>query len=91
LGRLDGKVALITGGAGGQGTEEARRFSGEGAAGIVLADVADDAGHRAAAEIANASYVHLDVTAEADWDAATGGSTSSSTMPASTSNGRSST
>lgn len=70
MGRLEGKVALITGGAGGQGSEEGRLFIAEGAAGVVLADVADAAGTTTAAATSRTSYVHLDVTSEADWDAA---------------------
>ena len=71
--RLQGKVALITGAARGQGAEEARRFAKEGAK-VVLADVTDQEGTAVAAEIAemggDALYVHLDVTNEDEWDAA---------------------
>ncbi len=71
--RLQGKVALITGAARGQGAAEARLFAQEGAK-IVLGDVLDQDGSRVAAEIAEtggeAVYVHLDVTNEDDWDAA---------------------
>ena len=71
--RLQGKVALITGAARGQGAAEARLFAQEGAK-IVLADVLDQEGTSVAAEIAetgnDAFYVHLDVTNENDWDAA---------------------
>ena len=67
MGRLDGKVALITGAARGQGLSEARRFTAEGAA-VVLVDVLDDAGRAAAAEIGSAAtYHHLDVTDEDQW------------------------
>ena len=44
--RLDGKVAVITGAAGGIGAALARRFAAEGAAGVALSDV----DHEAAAE-----------------------------------------
>ncbi|MDA1127716.1 MAG: glucose 1-dehydrogenase [Chloroflexi bacterium] len=71
--RLQGKVALITGAARGQGAAEARLFAQEGAK-VVLADVLDQEGTAVAAEIAEAGgdavYVHLDVTNEDDWDAA---------------------
>ncbi len=68
--RLEGKVALITGGARGQGAAEARSFAQEGAK-VVIADVLDQEGTAVAAEIAEAGgdslYVHLDVSNEADW------------------------
>ena len=69
-GRLEGKVALITGASGGQGAVEAQRFAEEGAA-VVLADVADDAGAALAAQVRDrggaALYVPLDVTSQAAW------------------------
>jgi NAD(P)-dependent dehydrogenase (short-subunit alcohol dehydrogenase family) len=73
MGRLAGKVALISGGARGQGAAEGRLFVREGAA-VVLGDVLDDDGKKVEAEIreagGQATYVHLDVTREADWQAA---------------------
>ena len=70
MGRLDGKVAIITGGARGQGAAEGRLFAAEGAH-VVLADVLDDDGRAVADEIGDAArYVHLDVTDEAQWQAA---------------------
>ena len=67
-GRLDGKVAIITGAARGTGEATARRFAAEGAA-VVLCDVLDDAGRSAAEKIGpSAVYMHLDVTRESDWD-----------------------
>jgi 3alpha(or 20beta)-hydroxysteroid dehydrogenase len=69
-GRLDGKVAIISGGARGQGAAEARLFAAEGAK-VVLGDVLDEEGQAVAAEIGDAAlYVHLDVTDEAQWEAA---------------------
>ena len=69
MGRLDGKVALITGGASGMGMVAARLFASEGAR-IVLTDVADDAGETVAEEIegagGEAAYVHADVSREDD-------------------------
>ena len=71
--RLEGKVALITGAARGQGAAEARMFALEGAK-VILADVTDQEGMAVAAEIAEAGgdalYVHLDVTNEEEWDSA---------------------
>ncbi|MCH8226089.1 MAG: glucose 1-dehydrogenase [Chloroflexi bacterium] len=73
MGRLDGKVAIISGGARGQGAAEARMFAREGAK-VVIGDVLDAEGTRVAAEISesggDALYVHLDVTQEEDWRSA---------------------
>jgi len=69
MGVLDGKVALISGAARGQGEAEARRFAAEGAM-VVLGDVLD-AGAEVAEDIGKAArYVHLDVTREDDWSRA---------------------
>ena len=68
MGRLEGKVALISGGARGQGAAEARAFVEEGAK-VVFGDIIDENGYEVEAEInktAEASkYIHLDVTNEA--------------------------
>jgi len=73
MNRLAGKVALISGGARGQGATETRMFVSEGAA-VVFGDVLDDEGKKLEAETrakgGQATYVHLDVTREADWRAA---------------------
>jgi cyclopentanol dehydrogenase len=73
MGRLDGKVAIISGGARGQGATEARMFAKEGAK-IVIGDLLNAEGQAVAAEIAelggDCTYVHLDVTSEDDWRAA---------------------
>jgi NAD(P)-dependent dehydrogenase (short-subunit alcohol dehydrogenase family) len=59
-GRLDGRVAVITGAASGIGLETARRFASEGA-NVVVADLADGPGEAAATEVGGI-YVHTDVT-----------------------------
>ncbi len=59
-GRLEGKVAVVTGGASGIGAASARRFAAEGAR-VVVADLLADAG-RAVAEEAGGSFVEVDVT-----------------------------
>lgn len=69
-GRLDGKVAVITGGASGIGEGTVRRFVEEGAR-VVVADVQDEPGRALAAEIgSSARFVHTDVTSEDDVAAA---------------------
>ncbi len=67
MGRLEGKTALITGGARGQGAAEATLFAEEGA-NVVLSDVLDAAGDRTADTIGG-TFLHHDVTSEEEWAA----------------------
>lgn len=73
MGRLDGKVAFISGGARGMGAAEARLFAKEGAK-VAIGDVLDDDGRQVEAEINESGgacvFVHLDVTSEANWQEA---------------------
>ncbi|MED5429416.1 MAG: glucose 1-dehydrogenase [Chloroflexota bacterium] len=73
MARLEGKVALISGGARGQGAAEAKLFALEGAK-VILGDILDEEGKSTEAEIkaagGDAKYIHLDVTSEQDWDKA---------------------
>ncbi|MFD7437628.1 SDR family NAD(P)-dependent oxidoreductase [Streptomyces sp. NPDC059861] len=68
MGKLDGRVVIVTGAARGQGEQEARLFREEGAD-VVVTDVLDDQGEALAKEI-GARYVHLDVGREDQWSAA---------------------
>ncbi|MER5854494.1 SDR family NAD(P)-dependent oxidoreductase [Streptomyces sp. NPDC059688] len=65
MGKLDGRVVIVTGAARGQGEQEARLFRAEGAR-VVVADVLDEQGEALAGEI-DALYVHLDVGTEEGW------------------------
>ena len=66
-GRLAGKVALVTGGAGGIGAAIVRAFVSQGAR-VVIADRAEDAGHRLQAELCEmARFLRLDVTRSEQW------------------------
>jgi NAD(P)-dependent dehydrogenase (short-subunit alcohol dehydrogenase family) len=70
MGRLDGKVAIITGGANGQGAMECRMFANEGAK-VIIADIAGEEGQKLEAEINEAggiaTFMRLDVTDEENW------------------------
>ena len=71
--RLEGKVAIVSGGARGQGAAEARLFAREGAA-VIIGDILDDDGLKIEAEIretdGRATYVHLEVTRNDQWESA---------------------
>jgi 3alpha(or 20beta)-hydroxysteroid dehydrogenase len=70
MGRLDGKVAIVTGSARGTGEATVRRFAAEGAR-VVVSDVTDDRGKDVAHSLGDAAiYVHLDVTSPDSWAAA---------------------
>ena len=73
MGRLSGKVAIISGGARGQGAEEARLFASEGAK-VIIGDILDSEGIQVESEIiergGQAKFVRLDVTIEDDWSKA---------------------
>ena len=73
MGRLDGKVAIISGGARGQGAVETELFAMEGAK-VIFGDVQDEDGKKVEAKVAelggDIEYIHLDVTSEADWQQA---------------------
>lgn len=72
MGRLDGKVALITGAGSGFGEGMAKAFTKEGA-NVIIADIAEEGGRRVEKAITNsdspgiASFVKMDVTKEAAW------------------------
>ena len=66
MGELDGRVALVTGGARGQGASEARLFAREGAT-VVISDVLDEQGEKTASAL-GCQYLHLDVTSESEWE-----------------------
>lgn len=72
MGRVGGKVTIITGAARGQGAAHTRLFAAEGAA-VLMTDVLDEAGEALAQELREAGadvyYRHADVASEADWAA----------------------
>ena len=69
-GRVDGKVALVTGGGNGMGRAECKLLAQEGAR-VVIGDIRDADGQRTEAEITEAGgealFIHLDVTSEQSW------------------------
>src|ERR1700723_373018 len=66
--RLDGKIALVPGAASGIGEAIAQVFVAQGAV-VILSDIADDAGSKKTASLGStASYMHLDVREEEDWE-----------------------
>src|SRR3954465_8644568 len=70
MGRVDEKVALISGGARGMGAAHARMLVAEGAS-VVIGDVLDDEGKALVETLGDAArYVHLDVTDADQWDGA---------------------
>ena len=70
MNRLEGKVALITGGARGLGEATSRQFVEQGAR-IVIGDVLTEDGEALAAELGdNAAFVQMDVGEQADWNRA---------------------
>jgi NAD(P)-dependent dehydrogenase (short-subunit alcohol dehydrogenase family) len=72
VGRLDGKVAVITGGASGIGEATVRLFTEEGAC-VLIADIQDEKGRRLGDELGESTeYLHADVSREVDVKAAVG-------------------
>ncbi len=71
-GRLEGKVAIVTGGGAGMGAAECRLFAREGAA-VVIADLYEEGGREVEEQIRSeggaADFVQMDVTAEEEWNA----------------------
>lgn len=67
MSRVEGRVAIITGAAQGQGAAEARRLVDEGCL-VVIGDILDEAGQRTAEQLGwRARFTHLDVADEGDW------------------------
>ncbi|WP_147918483.1 SDR family NAD(P)-dependent oxidoreductase [Ruania zhangjianzhongii] len=70
MSRLDGKIALVTGGASGMGVTHVRLLAAEGAK-VMIADIDREGGEKLAAEFgAEVAFTHLDVTSEESWKAA---------------------
>lgn len=70
MGRLEGKVALITGGARGQGATEVKFFASHGAK-VAFVDILEEEGKHVEAEVreagGEATFVHMNVSNEDDW------------------------
>ena len=73
MGRLENKVALISGGSRGMGAAEAEIFAAEGAH-VVIADILEDEGRKTASKIAETGarclFTNLDVLKASDWESA---------------------
>ena len=73
MGRLENKVALISGGSRGMGAAEAKMFAAEGAH-VVIADILEDEGRKTASKIAETGarclFTNLDVLKASDWESA---------------------
>lgn len=68
MGKLDGKVVIVTGASGGQGQLHARTLASEGAK-VVLTDISEEGGKQIAEEIGeNAIFVKHDIASESDWN-----------------------
>ncbi|MCY3734490.1 MAG: glucose 1-dehydrogenase [Chloroflexi bacterium] len=71
-GRLEGKVAIVTGGGAGMGAAECRLFAREGAA-VVIVDLYEEGGREVEDQIRSAggvaNFARMDVTAEEEWNA----------------------
>ena len=69
MGRAEGKVVIVTGGASGMGKEDAHTLAREGAR-VMLTDLNEDAGHAVAKEIGeSAMFMRHDISSEDDWKA----------------------
>ncbi|EOD43944.1 Short-chain dehydrogenase/reductase SDR [Neofusicoccum parvum] len=69
MGRLDNKVAIVTGAGAGFGEAIAKHYAEEGAK-TLICDISDEAGERVAASSDALAFQHVDVSKKADWDAA---------------------
>ena len=67
MGRVDGKVAIISGGASGLGLASAKRLAEEGAT-VIIGDVNQTLGEQVASKIDNVLFEYLDVTKETNWE-----------------------